>query len=155
MKRAATVFTCINVLAVIIMLLLIGYLYSMLGVHVPQAAAFDFAAFFIPVFVIINVIWLRVRRRLIDKQPCAPDLHAVNDRKRICIKRLNTVGLALNVLLFAAMVIHTVVLFVQSGSLDLLGVLFRYSLPFVLINDAWVVISVNMDDRLDERNYSE
>lgn len=133
------------------MLLLIGYLYSMPGVHMPRAAAFDLAAFFIPVFVIINVIWLLVRRRLIDKQPWVSDLHVTNDRKRICIKRLNTVGLALNVMLFAAMVIHTVVLFVQSGSLDLLGVPFRYSLPFVLINDAWAVVFVNMDDRLEER----
>ena len=149
MKRTDTVFTCINALVVMIMLFNFVYFFSALADYGGQILAFYLPVLYIPVFVIINVIWMIIRKKLVDKQPFV-DLHARNERKRIYIKRLNTVGTVLNILLLDVLTIHIIVVFVpqgNSGSIDV----FMYSLPFVLINDAWVVVFVNIDDRLEER----
>lgn len=149
MKRTDTVFTCINGLVIIIMLLNVIWFFSALVDYGHQILALYLPILYIPVFVIINVIWMKIRKKLIDKQPFV-DLHARNERKRICIKRLNTTGMVLNISLFAVLAIHIIVSQLLQGSIGSVDV-FMYSLPFVLINDAWVVIFVNIDDRLEEK----
>ncbi|MDE6727061.1 MAG: hypothetical protein K2J80_03855 [Oscillospiraceae bacterium] len=59
-----------------------------------------------------------------------------------------------HILLAAAMTIHSIIDTMNTGGsivLDFIGVIFDYSVPVVLINVAWVVVYMNMKERLEEK----
>lgn len=61
--------------------------------------------------------------------------------------RVNFIFILLNILLATAIAVHTVIAALSAGGsyvLSFIGVVLYYGVPIVLINDAWLVISVNI-----------
>lgn len=61
--------------------------------------------------------------------------------------RVNFIFILLNILLAAAIAGHTVIAALSAGGsyvLSFIGVVLYYGVPIVLINDAWLVIHMNM-----------
>lgn len=154
MKRVNIVFTALNILLVITMLILVGYGYSHPGLGTPPSAAFMSGCVFVPPLALINGIWLLIRL-VRGAVPYSASNGTDSDYRRWLLPaRLNSVFILLNILLAAAMTIHSIIDTMNTGGsivLDFIGVIFYYSVPVVLINVAWVVVYMNMKERLDEK----
>lgn len=146
MKRINAVFTAINILVVVVMLVLVGYEYRTVYLNTPPSAAFLAGCVFIPPLALINGIWLLIRI-LRGEAPCSVlDGADSAGHRQLFSVRLNAVFILLNVLLAAVITIHCIIYTLRTGGsvvLDFIGIMFYYSVPVVLINDAWVVIRMN------------
>lgn len=142
MKRINNVFTTINAVVFLGMLVHLRIAYSYAIAHhmsAPPQAAFIIGIFYIPVYILINVIWAVVRAAKCKKGMYS-DISEKSDpnaaaRSAAWSKLLNIAGIALNVLLTAAMLIQSS----SNGDIWL-----RYILPFILVNEAWVVVHMNV-----------
>lgn len=158
MKRISAVFTAINILAVIAMLILVGYGYSHLGLGTPPYVAFLTGGIFISPPALINGIWLLIRLIRGEVPHSASNGTDSDYRRWLLPARLNAVFILLNILLAAAITIHGTVYTLRIGgsaALDFISIVFLYSVSVVLINDAWVVAYMNMKERLEEKGWKK
>lgn len=154
MKRINIIFTAINILIVTAMLILVGYEYFTPHLSTPPYAAFLAGYFFVPPLVLTNGIWLLISK-IRNEVPRSALSGTDSDYRRWLVSaRLNAVFILLNILLAAVITIHGIIYTLREGGafvLDFVSVIILYGVPFVLINDAWVVVYMNMKDRLEEK----
>lgn len=157
MKRINTVFTTINILAVLGMLIHMGILYyNTQTISAPRATVFIGALVYLLPLILFNLIWSLIQKIVSQKgkqvqadMPSADVLARTADRSR----RINIVFIALNAIVIVIMVIHNGFDIRGGGNSyfqNLIGWLWvLYIIPLIVINDAWVVISMNKKDRLE------
>lgn len=156
MKRINTVFTTINILAVLGMLIHMGILYyNTQTISAPRAVVFTGALVYILPLLLLNLIWSLMQKTAGQKGKRAQaDLTDVLVRTPDRSKHIiNIVFLALNALVIVIMAIHNG-FDIRSGGNSYFQNLFGwiwvlYIIPLIVINNAWVVVSMNMKDRLE------
>lgn len=147
MNRNNIIFTTLNALVVLTMLIHIGYEHFRPHLNVPPEAALYLAFLYMPPLVLINGIWLLIRMVRGEALNGVSDGAAASDRRRLLLARMNAVFVLLNTLLAAVVTLHGIVYTLRMGGsvvLDFLGVMFYYGVPLVLIDDAWFVIRMNL-----------
>ena len=158
MKRINTIFTALNVLVAAVMLIQIGICYFSEGyVSALPSVSFIYAVLYIPPLVLINVIWKVIRKKK-EVRVQSAEMPVSNSlaRDTAWLKRVNIICIMLDVLLVATMLIHNAIDICEtSPNLSFFNNLVGstwvyYTVPFVLINDAWVVVYMNMKERLYE-----
>ena len=148
MKRVNTVFTTINILAVLGMLIHMGILYyTAQTVSAPRAAVFIAALVYVLPLLLLNLIWAVIQKTVSQKENQVHTDMLSADRSR----RINIVFIALNAMVVVIMAIHNG-LDIRAGGNSYFQNLFGwiwvlYIIPLIVINNAWVVISMNMKDR--------
>ena len=155
MKRINTVFTTINILAVLGMLIDMGIqYYNAQTVSAPKSIVFIGSLVYILPLLLLNLIWALIQKlvsqkgkRGQDDMPSANVLARTADRSR----HIKTVFIALNVLVVVIMAIHNGFDIRAGGNSyfqNLIGwIWILYIIPLIVINDAWAVVSMNMKDR--------
>lgn len=157
MKRINIIFTAINIFIIAVMLIQIGIAYAGATQHhlsAPPAVVFAFAILYIPPLILINIIWRVVRRKKAGELP--PEETPVSNfltREDALRWLVNIIAVALNILIIVIMLIHntnemrnyTGLTFWDKFWDELFGMTCIYGIiPFVLVNDAWVVIRMNL-----------
>lgn len=151
-KIVNIVFTALNVLVLAAVFVMIGYGYFHPGLSTGPLIGFHLAVLFIPVFIIVNAIWMGIRNNLIQKPLHALEYIDSNRRIKFCLDRLNRIFIFLNILLFGVILIRIIIESVRYGSADWINKLFfEHSVFFELINVAWIIFYVNTKDRLEEK----
>ena len=154
MKRINTVFTTINILAVLGMLIHMGILYNNAHtISAPRAIVFTGALVYILPLMLLNLIWALIQKIVIQKgktDMLSADVPArTADRSR----HIKIVFIALNAMVFVIMAIHNGFDIRAGGNSyfqNLIGwIWILYIIPLIVINNAWVVVSMNMKDRLE------
>lgn len=147
MKRDNIIFTTLNALVVLTMLIHIGYERFRPHLNVPPEAALYLAFLYMPPLVLINGIWLLIRMVRGEALNGISDGTAAAERRRLFLARMNAVFVLLITLLAAVVTLHGIIYTLRTGGsvvLDFLGVMFYYGIPLVLINDAWFIIRMNV-----------
>lgn len=129
------------------MLFHIGYEHFRSYLNTPPEAVFYLAFLYIPPLVVLNGIWMLIRMVRSEGLSDVLDGVAASERRRMFSVRMNVVFVVLNILLAVAVTIHGIIYTLRTGGsvvLDFLGVMLYYSVPLVLINDAWFVVRMNM-----------
>ena len=150
MKRINTVFTTINILAVLGMLIHMGILYhNVKTVSAPRAIVFTGALAYVLPLLLFNLIWAVIQ----DKKGKQADANNVPVRGAARSRLVNIVFIALNIAVVAIMAIHNGFDIRSGGNSyfqNLIGWIWvLYIIPLIVINDAWAVVSMNMKDRLE------
>lgn len=117
----------------------------------PPSIVFIYAVLYIPPLILINIIWRSVRRKKEEQLPVSEaPAENVLARNAARVRLVNIIAITLNiliivmVLIFNANYMHRVdtrMSFFQ----ELVDYNWIYGIvPFVLVNDVWVVIRMNL-----------
>lgn len=158
MKRQKTIFIALNILVAIIMLIHIGYDYSLPHLSVPRAVSFCIAFFYLPPLILINGIWLLIRmvhRYRSAREVVRDDRDGMDEQvsEEVRLRRLNIIFVTINLVLTAMMAIHNIIYsLIEGGSfvLNLFGVALCYVIPIMIINAAWVIISMDIKKKCSD-----
>ena len=154
MKRINTVFTTINILAVLGMLIHMGILYyNAHTISAPRAIVFTAALVYILPLMLLNLIWALIQKLVIQKGKTDMPSAGVPERTADRARHIKIVFIALNAMVFVIMAIHNGFDIRAGGNSyfqNLIGwIWILYIVPLIVINNAWVVVSMNMKDRLE------
>ena len=147
MKRINKIFTMLNILLIFAMLFHIGYAYSHADFHEPPEIVFYLAFIYMLPLTIINGIWLLIRTVRFGERARVSKRSVSDESEMLRSDRVNFIFILLNILFAAAIAVHTVIAALSAGGsyvLSFIGVVLYYGVPIVLINDAWLVIHMNM-----------
>ena len=154
MKRVNTVFTTINILAVLGMLIHMGILYyNTQTISAPRTIVFTGSLVYVLPLLLLNMIWALMQK--IASQKGKTDMPSADVPVRTAdrSKHINIVFIALNALVVVIMAIHNGLDIREGGNsyfANLIGWIWvLYIIPLIVINDAWAVVSMNMKDRLE------
>ncbi len=144
MKHVNIIFTILNILTIVSMLIHVGIAYSMKHYSAPKSVEFINAVFYIIPLIIINIVWKIISKKIGRKNASVQKKSDDFKQKASGFRRVNAVFIAINFLVVVMMVLHIFVFsrYFEYTSNKYDNVIF-YIIPLMLINDAWCIIYMN------------